>query len=885
LRLNNLSAKGERGFSDYLAYGYMAAPGVIALKNGSYMMGYRYTGPDFGSATRAEIEHLTAMANNAMRRLGNGWMAHFESVRRPADAYPSNHFTEPVNTLIDLERETQHRAEGAHFETIHFVFFTYLPPAIERSGLYRKITENLLNDTTDRDQTGSASSRETRTIGYMENALGEIIDVLGQGTRMRRIGFLPDPPDSDGGNENNRNVYGYDEMVMLLNYFVNGLWHPIRLTPANTAYIDVLLARDVWFSSPMVIDNKHVCVVSLMDYPQETCPGILRQLTLLPCEIRWSNRFIFSEFRKAQAMLDSQRRKWAQRVRGFIAQITQNDRAPVNQDAAHMVGDVDNAMEELAAGWVGYGKHTGSVIARGASKAEAERIGHEIVKVFERNGFPARVETVNAAEAFLGSLPGHGYENVRKPYINTLNLTHIVPLTNEWAGEEHNPSPEIAKHYESGGIHTPPPALLQATSVGSTPFRLNIHVSDLGHTLILGPSGSGKSTLLALIVSQFERYKNAQIFVFDKGYSMLPLCLALRDSAHYDLGSDGSELSLCPLAEIDKVSDQGAASEWLESMLVLQGGEPTPRHRAAIAEAIKILAASTCDARDTATRQTTGHRTMTDFLATLQDEELRQIFSYYSLGHTGEMLDGKSDDIRYARTTVFELEHLFNMDKKIVIPVFVHIFKQIERRILSACESGPSSHGLNSRGLSGRPSLIVIDEAWLALSSPVFAGKLKEWLKVLRKNNCAVILATQSLNDIVNSPVMDAVLDSCETRILLPNPNALSDGMRELYMKHLALNEQQVAIIAHAEKKREYFYACETMNAHRLFSLTLGPVALAFAGAAGKEDLTEIRRLAAEHGKSWPGAWLERRGLWEQAETWRRLRDMTREQNESKSSI
>ena len=144
---------------------------------------------------------------------------------------------------------------------------------------------------------------------------------------------------------------------------------------------------------------------------------------------------------------------------------------------------------------------------------------------------------------------------------------------------------------------------------------------------------------------------------------------------------------------------------------------------------------------------------------------------------------------------------------------------------------------------------------------------------MLRKNNCAVILATQSLNDIVNSTIMDAVLDSCETRILLPNPNALSDSMKGLYMQHLALNEQQVDIIAHAEKKREYYYACETMNAHRLFSLALGPVALSFTGASGKEDLIRIRQLQMMAGELWPEKWLEERGLEEWAKSWRQLYD------------
>jgi type IV secretion system protein VirB4 len=655
----------------------------------------------------------------------------------------------------------------------------------------------------------------------------------------------------------------------VLNYLVNGRWHPIQTTPHNIAYIDTLMARDVWLGSPaapMTLDRKCLVLVSVIEYPLETYPGILRQLAMLPYEIRWSNRYIFSSFRKAQSTLDSLRKKWAQKVRSFAAQIMQNDRAPVNQDAMHMVNDLDDATEELTAGWVGYGKHTSVVAVRADTSEGAEHVAREVVKVFERNGFPARIESINGLEAFLGSLPGHGYENVRKALINTLNLAHIIPLTNEWAGEPYNPSPEVAKHYLAEGLTTPPPALLQATSVGSTPFRLNIHVSDLGHTLILGPSGSGKSTLLALIVSQFERYKNAQIFCFDKGYSLYPLCMALGDSAHYDLGSETEtdSLSFCPLAEIDTVTEQGNAAEWLESMLILQGGEMTPTRRAAISDALKILASSTASptGRTSADRTSAG-RTVTDFLATLQDEELRQIFSYYSLGHAGEMLDGMSDSIQYAKTTVFELEHLFGMDRKVVVPVFVHIFQQIEKRILSGRE----------KAQSGCPSLIVIDEAWLALSNPIFATKIKEWLKVLRKNNCAVILATQSLNDIVNSPVMDAVLDSCETRILLPNPNALSESMKDLYMRHLALSERQVGLIAHAEKKREYYYACETTHCHRMFSLALGSVALAFTGASGKEDLMEVRRLVAAHGKQWPEKWLEQRRLRDWAETWRRLHE------------
>lgn len=118
-----------------------------------------------------------------------------------------------------------------------------------------------------------------------------------------------------------------------------------------------------------------------------------------------------------------------------------------------------------------------------------------IRRLVQAEGFGARVETLNATDAFLGSLPGNWYANIREPLINTSNLADLVPLNSVWSGNPIAPCPFY-----------PPssPPLMQVAS-GSTPFRLNLHVDDVGHTLIFGPTGSGKSTLLALIAAQFRR--------------------------------------------------------------------------------------------------------------------------------------------------------------------------------------------------------------------------------------------------------------------------------------------------------------------------------------------------------------------------------------------
>jgi type IV secretion system protein VirB4 len=444
-------------------------------------------------------------------------------------------------------------------------------------------------------------------------------------------------------------------------------------------------------------------------------------------------------------------------------------------------------------------------------------------------------------EAFLGSLPGHGYENVRRPMISSLNYSDIIPTTTDWTGEEYCPSG-----------HFPPqsPALLQAASIGSTPFRLNLHDGDVGHTLILGPTGSGKSTLLAMIASQFERYEGARIFAFDKGYSMFPLVSSCLDAAHYDIGADEASLRFCPLASIDTPIDRLNAQEWLEAAVILsKGGALTPGEREQLNGALETMAATTTEP---------SMRTLTNFTHTVQNLDIRKYLSYYTGNNPGGLLlDGESNDIQYRNFTAFELEHVFQMDTKLVMPIFLFLFKEIEKRLDSTVE-----------GTNNPPSLIIIDEAWMALSHEMFQQKIREWLLVLRKKNCAVILATQNLSDILNSPIRQTILESCFTRILLPNPGAMNDTMKDLYMGHLGLNRQQVRLIAGAVMKRHYYYAAPNSRNYRLFDLGLAPVALSFVGASNKNDLKQIRELRAIHGQEWPAHWLRRRNLPDWGDLW-----------------
>lgn len=793
---------GERGASDLLNYQAMVGDGVVALKDehggmgGPLLAGFWYEGPDFDSARADELEHLSVTVNRAMRRLGTGWMVHVQSLRRVAHGYLASTFEEPIDRLIDSER----RERSAHFVTTHGLFVTQAHTPLAQNLTLRRVGKWLLGETLDE----AVHALEAR-VERFEHELTALESTLGLGLTLRRM----------------RHHGDNDELLQALQFVVSGRWKRCRL-PANPVYLDVLLAHDlVVTAEELVYGDSHIGVVGVQDLPESSRPGMLLALEQLGIEFRWSSRFILMDYRAGRTSLDSLRRLWSQKRTSLGAQVMGTE-GVVDRDAVARTAEVEEALGDNESGHVRFGHYTMNVVVRCATQAQAQAEARLVAKTLEDLGYESRVEDLNRIEALLGTFPGHGVQNVRKPVINTLNFADQMPLSTEWQGSSTSPCPFFGSA----------PALLQARSWRGAPYYLNLHVGDVGHTLVIGPTGAGKSTLLGTLCQQYLRYANAQVFVCDKGESMLPLTLAHRDAAHFALGGDDSP-ELCPLACIDADSDRAWAAEWLEELLVEQGVVVSPGQRAALYQAVGELAESSEGASE---------RTLTHLYAHIQEPSLREALAYYTTGVGGLVLNGSSNRLAYARFTTFELGHLLAAGRdRVASPTLLYLFREIEKR------------------LDGRPTLLVIDEAWLQLSHPRFSAKLREWLKTLRKANCAVVMATQSLGDVTHSSIADAVFESCPTRILLPNAQAASDSLRALYTERLQLNEAQLAAVRHAQPKAAYVVVQGTSS--RLFTLDLGPVAMSFVGATGKQDVARVHALHEEYGELWPCMWLEQRGL------------------------
>ncbi|MCA1526835.1 conjugal transfer protein TrbE [Bradyrhizobium yuanmingense] len=782
--------------ADFLPWAALVDEGIILNKDGSFQRTAKFRGPDLDSAVPAELVAVAGRLNNALRRLGSGWAVFVEAQRHFAGNYPPNTFPDVASALVDAERRAQFEEAGAHHESSYFLTFLYLPPEEGAAKAERLLYEG-------RDRTVGADAREVlRGFADQTNRVLQLVE-----------GFMPECAWLDD-----------QDTLTYLHSTISIKRHRVRV-PEIPMYIDALLAdQPLTGGLEPMLGSAHLRVLTIVGFPGATTPGILDELNRLPFSYRWSTRAVMLDKTDATKLLTKIRRQWfAKRksIGAILKEVMTNEASTLlDTDAHNKAIDADAALQELGSDHIGQAFVTATITVWDRDADAADEKLRLVEKVIQGRDFTCMIETVNAVEAWLGSLPGHVYANVRQPPVSTLNLAHMIPMSAVWAGEAKD-------------LHFKGPPLLLGKTEGSTPFRFSLHVGDVGHTLVVGPTGAGKSVLLALMALQFRRYPNSQVFAFDFGGSIRAAALAMGGDWH-DLGgalSDESEkpVALQPLAWIDDPAERGWATEWIGAILAREKVEITPEVKAHLWSALTSLASAP-----------RVERTLTGLSVLLQSNSLKRALQPYCLGGpSGRLLDAEFERLGEASVQAFETEGLIGTSA--APAVLAYLFHRI------------GDH------LDGRPTLLIIDEGWLALDDDDFSGQLREWLKTLRKKNASVIFATQSLSDIDGSAIAPAIIESCPTRLLLPNERAIEPQIAAIY-RRFGLNDRQIELLSRATPKRDYY--CQSRRGNRMFELGLGEIALAFTAASAKTDQAAITQLLAEHGPDgFVPAWLQHRGL------------------------
>lgn len=778
---------------DLLPWAYLVAPGVVLNRNASLITTLRYRGPDLDSATKYELIAVSAQMNNLFRRLGDGWFFQIDAQRTPSTSYPSGeNFPDPITYMIDEERRSVAET-GVHFETNYYFTLGWLPPKASESAARAWFF-------TDPDgQRKNAASRDRQTItDWLDKFLVERTRLLEAFTAI-----LPE-------------VHALDdsELLTYLHDTISTKRHPVVPGDVSQELCRVLPDTPLIGGKEPRLGKHYMGVITVRQFPTHTTPGILDRLNRLGMAFRWVTRWVALDKATADKEMKKIQREWFSGRKSFMVILkelmSKSESALENPEALANAADANAAMQEIAAEAVGYGYFTQSLIVLDSDPRRLETKLRAVEREINGLGFVTVDEARdgNAIDAFLGAVPGNAQHNIRRPMVSTLNLAHAMPSSGVWAGPvycQNDLFPGNSRLNHS-------PAHIFAVTGGTTPFRFSTYVGDVGHTLIVGPTGAGKSVFLNTAEAQFRRYEDAQVYIFDKGGSSR-IVTDNVGGTFYDLGGVGSP-AFQPLADVKDDLQRSWAQEWLIDIIIGEGIEMNPQRKRAIWDALNEMAAGPRE-----------QCTISAFTVLVQDPDIKQALHPFTVdGAHGHLLDATHDDVSLGSWLAFEMEELMNTPQ-VVMPVLSYLFHKLEQRFDAK-----------------RPSILVLDEAWLFLDHPAFSAKIREWLKVLRKANVAVWFATQSLADVAQSKILPTLIEACMTKIFLPNKSARNEEVAGVY-RMFGLNDKQLDIIANSTPKSDYYLTSPQGN--RLFSLGLGPLALAICGATGKEIQREalaIRR-------------------------------------------
>jgi type IV secretion system protein VirB4 len=755
--------------------------GVVLLKPGALMRCYSFICPDLGSASAESVNSVSFAFNEAVKSLGSGWCVQFEARRSLSAEYPGASWTNPAGYLIDRRRQELFSSREAHFVNYYFLTLTHNL----KSNIYAKTAGLLYKQQRQEGGEGHLNLEECRKeIRQFESDTNACV------SRLTPFMFIK-PLDAAA-------------CAAYLHSSVSARFHPLAV-PDRPVFLDHFITDDdLDIGTALKLGDYYTPVIAVRDFPLHTYPNIFSAFNESGIEYRWSTRWIgmdkieaSKEIEKYQKRFYGSRKSMGQMVFESAANIESAREDPA---ASAFEADTNGAKVELASDEFSFGYYTSNVMVWDAGYPAALEKAAYIAGLINSAGFTAKIETVNAFNAFLSMQPGNAYANVRRPLLSSGNLSHIIPLSSVWSGAAHN-------NWTEECFDCPAPLLVCSTQ-SKAAFFLNLNVGDVGHAFIFGPSGAGKSTLLCLLESQFIKYRNANVVILDKDKSARGITMA-AGGVYVEPG--GEAVSFQPLRDLESETDLSWAAEFIKLLLECQKVPANAVMSGAVVTALKQI-------RD---EKSPDRRTISTFQQYVNytnpntgNNDIRTGIQPYTInGEYGRIFDASETNLALSKWIMIEMGTLMKLGAAAVTPALMFLFHFIEK-----------IYTLPGGGPSGDPTLLVLDEARVFLDNDYFSRKIEEWLVTLRKKKVFCVFATQEVSKAANSRLRTTIVSQCLTKIYLADPSARTDIVAGYY-RLFGLEENEIAAVSRARMKRDYLY--KSTQGTRMFELSLDPFQLA----------------------------------------------------------
>ena len=602
----------------------------------------------------------------------------------------------------------------------------------------------------------------------------------------------------------------YSDLLSFLGFLVNHEMIPVRLPrmPLN----DYLPRKRISFGKESFeirgaapSDVKNGGIISIRDYGNTTGAGILDNLLRLPHSFTLTQSFGFVD---RQIALTKMKR-------------LQRQLRSAEEQARTLDADLDDAIDELTAGGSAFGEHHLTVTALGSSFAEVDSVISKIDGELTRFGIIGVREDLNLEPAYWAQLPANFSMIARKSMISTKNLSGFSSLHTFPSG-----------HYHGSGTWGEPVSLLETTS--GSPYWFSFHDDrGVGNFTLVGPTGSGKTVLLTFLTAQAQRLRANTIF-FDKDRGAEIFIRAI--GGEYLLIHPGEPTGFNPLQLADTPSNRAWLREWIGQLATI-GTEQilTPSELRIISDAVKANYEEPIEHR----RLSVLAELFKGFEVQTDSSLSSRLARWHGAGDRAWLFDNPVDRLAFDNSTVaFDTTRILD-DPISRTPWLSYVFHRIDSQ------------------LDGRRLMIMLDEGWKLLDDPVFAYKIKDLEKTIRKRNGLLGFATQSPQDISKSSVGDAIIEQSATNIFLPNPYADEDT----YINGFGLSRHELNLIRETDPSSRLFllrHASDSVIAKLDLSGMDEFIAVLSGRATSIQEAEELRATFGDDPKNWLHHFMER---------------------------
>ena len=505
----------------------------------------------------------------------------------------------------------------------------------------------------------------------------------------------------------------------------------------------------------LVVGDRLVKVLSMKEPPSHTFASLLRDVYELPGDLIACLEWQRIPADRMRRDLQARRRHFFNKrvsLVNYIAPDTKPEEMLTDDSATATVRQLGDALTETEVNGHFFGQCSLTLVLHGHDARALQQQAAEARKAFAVHDGVLFDETYNLLNAWLSVIPGNGAHNLRRLALletNAADLSFVFTLDQ---GER------VSAHLQRE-------ALAVFETPHRTPYAFNLHVQDVGHTLVLGATGSGKSFLLNFLVTHAQKYEPLTV-ILDLGHSYRKLA-ALLGGSYLELGLRHREVTINPFKL-----------------------EPTPEHLHFLHAFVRVLLEGNDGYRLSELEDREVYEAVENLY--MLDERQRRLFTVANLlpralaarlhkwiegGRYATLFDNLEDTLTVERLQVFDFEAM-RAYPALLEPLLFYVLHRVVASIQDPAEAATLK-------------LCVMDEAWRFIQHPTLRAYVQEGLKTWRKCNAAMILATQTVEDFASVDLLRTVVESCPTKLLLANPSL----DRQHYADLFQLNEMELDLL------------------------------------------------------------------------------------------